>query len=320
MAAEVAKVRSWVNPSAAVLALSYCCAALSEATTSPPFLQALGLPSPPSDAMMNFSCDSADVCRIDVRWSPSLDSGVGANSSTPLPLNYSLQIFEIQEASATQPIAKSCPSFDTLTAAADFASDDMAATSMVVSGLTKGSIYCIYIRARNNRLQLYSSPAVLMARPISPPRAPTQLALLLNPDNLANLTAGTVPGSVTWLPPADAGAGPGIPLRIVAYDLELHPCPEGGAAVNEMTATASFGYVFSYRCSYVVRVAARNEQDAALGAFSEWGPAQNLTVYVSQVAQAPPPQPPGHVRRGPRPARHERPNATHALAYACAAA
>jgi len=234
---------------------------------------------------MSFSCDAGQVCLIDVQWSPSLDTGVGANSSTPLPLNYSLRIFQNQEASATQPIEKSCPAFDTLTATPVFASEDMTDTSMSVPNLNKGSIYCIYLRARNNRLELYSPPAVLMARPISPPLAPTQLALLLNPANLPNLTAGTVPGSVTWLPPDDAGAGPGIPLRIVAYALELTPCPAANAAaVNATTGGASFGYVFAYRCAYVVRVAARNEQDAALGAFSEWGPFQNLTVYVSQPA------------------------------------
>jgi hypothetical protein len=244
------------------------------------------LPSPPSDPYIQFRCGENQECVLEVKWSPSLDSGIGANSSTPLPLTYSLRIFKNQDASATQPIDNSCPAFDSLTATAVFGMDDLGATNMTVSGLVKGSIYCIYIRARNSRLQLYSSPAVRMIRPISPPLAPTQLQFLLNPSNLANLTASPVPGFVNWRPPDDAGAGPGIPLPIVAYHLEMLPCDANAPFVNETTVTASLPYSFAYRCLYLLRVAALNEQDASLGAFSAWGPYQNISIYVSQVPHA----------------------------------
>ena len=185
----------------------------------------------------------------------------------------------MQQVSA-QPSLQSCPALSSLTQSPFYVNDGFAATSATVAGLRKGGVYCVYLRAQNSRLLVFSSPAVLMARPVGPPLGPTQLSLLLNPSNLTNLTA-TVPGFVVWMPPADVGAGPGVPVPIAGYALELYPCAGPGA--NSTVTALSYAYNFALGCSYVVRVAARNQQDAGLGAFSAWGPYQTLSVYVSQV-------------------------------------
>jgi hypothetical protein len=257
-----------------------CLAALSEATTVPAYLEALGLPSPPNNVSIGFGCET-EPCILSLAWSPSLDSGVGPNSSTPLPLNYSLRIYDMQQTS----IPQSCPPLSSiLTRSFSYVNDATAGTSATVSGLSRGNIYCVYLRAQNNRLQLYSDPTVLMARPISPPLGPTQLSLLLNPLNFTNLTSSIVPGSVVWMPPTDAGAGVGIPVPIAAYELELYPC--AGPGINVTTTTLFYSFDFVLGCNYVVRLAARNLQDDSLGAFSAWGPYQTLSVYVAQVAAA----------------------------------
>ena len=242
----------------------------------PPFLMAHGLPSPPSNPGIRFSCPSQQ-CVLNVTWSPSLDSGVGVNSGQPLPLNYSLRIADTQTLAPSQ----TCPDFASIASFTNML-DSIAATTAFVAGLQKGKVYCVYLRAQNINL-LYSAPAVLTVRPISPPQSPTQLSLLLNPADLTGFPAGTVPGSVVWMPPTDAGAGASVPVTLAASALQLYPCAGAGAGDNATTAGLSYPYNFTLGCAYVVRVAASNTQPASLGAFSAWGTYQSLSVYICKV-------------------------------------
>ena len=250
--------------------------------TSPQPLVVMGVPSAPLNATFNFSCGDA-TCSLQVDWLRSADSGVGANASTRLDLTYNVAVLT----AASAP----CPAYADVSGQAAVSSLEGPELSQVVTSLTKGQLYCIYIRAKNGKLDLYSPAASLLARPVGASKAPTALALTINPYNWTNasLGAGSSLGVISWGPPDDIGAGNGAAGRnvstvsVVYYLLEVTNQCSGAVDTYNTTATRVTADL-TYMCRYTIRVRAVTDQVASVGAFFAEGRVSEREVYVTRPA------------------------------------
>jgi hypothetical protein len=198
-----------------------------------------------------------DACALSASWSPPVDAGLGSAANQSLLLNYSLRLiilpFPLSPLSAA-----TCAGLDLSSASPSWSNDALTATTEAPADLTRGTIYCVALRARNDRLARFSPAASAVIRPLGPPAAPAQLALTVNPLNWTNLSAARTPALVTWLPPSDRGGGPGQDVVIGEYGVEVTACD--GAVKRANTTATALAVELDYRCNYTVKVDASNMQ------------------------------------------------------------